>query len=435
MSGGGPRAEDRDAPLLQMACAAFSDDAPRSGDAPRRIGVAVSGGGDSMAALHLMHRAASCRGWQVCTVTIDHRLRPESAQEAALVAGFCASLGVAHETVPWTGQDGRGNLQDQARRARYALIAEWAGRGGITHVVLGHTGDDQAETFLMRLAREAGADGLAAMRRNWRAAGVCWSRPFLTASRAALRQYLLRHGIEWADDPSNEDERFGRVRARRVLAALKPLGISARTLGAVAGHLRMTGDAIAETCAGVAEAHTHQVAGDVVIPRSALMDCHPEIRRRLVVGAIRWINGAGYAPRARSVQSLIDALSDSGTAVGMTRTLAGCRISAVAGQIRFAREARAVQGFEAPTTGLWDARWRLDGPHAPGLSVRALGAEGLKHCPDWRSTGLPRASLVASPAVWQGAALIAAPLAGLKGGWDARLAPDSGNFARFLLSH
>ena len=95
-------------------------------------------------------------GLQVRAVTVDHGLRPEAAAEAAWVGRLCAGLGVPHDTLQWQGWDGAGNLQDQARRARLSLIADWAKVAGLGAVALGHTQDDQAETVLMRLARRAG---------------------------------------------------------------------------------------------------------------------------------------------------------------------------------------------------------------------------------------------------------------------------------------
>ena len=123
---------------------------------PDRIGVAVSGGSDSLALLH----AARAWGVVVEAVTVDHGLRPEAAEEAAYVAEVCRGLGVPHSVLRWEGWDGRGNLQDQARQNRYALIAGWAEARRLRSVALGHTMDDQAETLLMRLAREAGVEGL-----------------------------------------------------------------------------------------------------------------------------------------------------------------------------------------------------------------------------------------------------------------------------------
>ena len=128
------------------------------------VGVAVSGGSDSTALLALVRAWAEAEGRSVLAVTVDHRLRPESAGEAGVVAELCARLGVGHATRVWADAPGRGNLQASARAARQHLIGAWAREAGLAAVALGHTLDDQAETVLLRLARGSGVDGLAAMR-------------------------------------------------------------------------------------------------------------------------------------------------------------------------------------------------------------------------------------------------------------------------------
>ena len=154
---------------------------------PARLGVAVSGGSDSLALLHLLHDRIRTG---LAAVTVDHRLRPESASEALHVARLCERLGVPHDVLQRTGWDGRGNLQDQARRSRTSLIADWARSCGIEAVALGHTADDQAETVLMRLARAAGVDGLSGMAPRHAQEGIEWHRPLLTCGREALREVL-----------------------------------------------------------------------------------------------------------------------------------------------------------------------------------------------------------------------------------------------------
>ncbi|MBK6468777.1 MAG: tRNA lysidine(34) synthetase TilS [Rhodobacter sp.] len=128
-----------------------------------RLGVAVSGGRDSMAMVHLMARAAPQAGWSFQAVTVDHRLRPEAADEAAFVASVCAGLGVPHDVLVWDHDDITGNLMQAASEARYGLMAKWAREKGVELVMLAHTSDDQAETFLM---------GLAA-RRDWMGWWAC----------------------------------------------------------------------------------------------------------------------------------------------------------------------------------------------------------------------------------------------------------------------
>ncbi|MFZ1511709.1 MAG: tRNA lysidine(34) synthetase TilS, partial [Tabrizicola sp.] len=201
--------------------------------ADKMIGVALSGGGDSTALLHLCLAA----GFRVEAVTVDHRLRADSAAEAAAVGEWCRVLGVRHEIRVWEHGAVEGNLMDQARRARMALIAGWAEARGIGVVALGHTRDDVAETVLMGLSRAAGIAGLSGMRREFDAGRVRVHRPLLDAGREELRAWLRGQGIRWVDDPTNENDRFTRVKARKALAALAPLGITAERLAEVAGHL------------------------------------------------------------------------------------------------------------------------------------------------------------------------------------------------------
>ena len=336
-----------------------------------------------------------------------------------MVAHVCADLGLAHETLRWQGWDGRGNLQDHARRARRALLADWArGRGLV--VALAHSRDDVAETFLMRLAREAGTAGLAGMRPAFDAEGVRWVRPFLAQTRADLRAYLRQREIGWIDDPSNLDDRFDRVRARKALKALKPLGISVERLTAVVHNIAMTEAALGVGLQRLAGDHLRILSGDVVIAAEGFGQAFgPEMQRRVVNAALVWVSGAAYAPRAAKVKDFLCSWRDR-----RDRTLHGCRITTSKDEIRITREAKAVAGLRGPVGAVWD-RWRLDGPAEAGLEIAALGAEGLKQAKAWRQSGMPRPSLLASPAVWRGEMLVSAPLAGLENGWKAQIAGGS----------
>ncbi len=390
-------------------------------DAPRRVGVAVSGGSDSMATLVLLAQVCA-----VEAVTVNHGLRPEAAGEAAFVARFCAARGIAHTVLHWDGGQAQGNLMDAARRARFRLIGAWARGRGLAQVALGHTADDQAETFLMRLSRAAGLEGLAGMRECFEAEGVCWHRPLLRHSRAELRAVLQAQGVTWVEDPSNANDRFDRVRARKALAALAPLGIDAANLNAVVHHLALAEVALGHALQRLARDHVREQAGDVVIDAQAFHRAFdPEMRRRMLNAALIWVSGADYPPRAAGVLDLMAA-----SPRGQTRTLHGCRISAGATEIRITREVAAVAGLRVPAGQVWD-RWRLEGPMTGGLEIAALGTEGLRQAKGWRESGLPRASLLAAPGLWLGETLVAAPLARLENGWKARIV--RGSFTQALI--
>jgi tRNA(Ile)-lysidine synthase len=394
---------------------------------PTRIAVAVSGGSDSMAVLHLMAGVAAHEGFALHAVTVDHALRAESAAEAAQVARVCAGLGVPHQVLRWEHGTVAGNLMDAARKARYDLMAKWAVAQGVSHIVLGHTADDQAETFLMGLARGAGIDGLVGMRRSWDHGAVQFLRPFLVMPRADLRAYLTRQGVAWIDDPSNQNDRYTRVKARRALKALKPLGISVDRLNEVIVHLLEAQGAVIAATTHAAEQVCRVDAGEVIFDRKLWRQEGGEVQRRLLIAALRWISGAGYAPRGSGVFRVLMAIEQ-----GQDATLAGCRIRVSDTRFRVVREPKAVAGLVCAPGNLWDRRWQVDGPFEPVHVVRALGAEGLRQCKSWKDTGHSRDSLLVSPAVWYNEVLIAAPLAGFSAGFNARIVAP---FSHFVLSH
>lgn len=197
-----------------------------------RLGLAVSGGPDSVAMLLL---AAAALPGRVEAATVDHRLRPENAEEAAAVAHLCAALGVPHATLPVALDPG--NVQDAARRARYAALGAWAGQRGLAAIASAHHADDQAETLLMRLNRGSGVAGLAGVRPRGRVPGanVVLLRPLLDWRRQALADVVAAADASVAHDPSNADDRFDRARLRKALAEAPWLDVPA--LAQSARHL------------------------------------------------------------------------------------------------------------------------------------------------------------------------------------------------------
>lgn len=328
-----------------------------------------------------------------------------------MVAAFCDARGIPHVTLVWSGPAPSGNLMDQARVARRRLIAGWAAGQGIFDVLLGHTADDVAETFLMNLARASGVDGLSGLRASWVEDGVTWHRPLLRVTRAALRTHLRDHSIAWADDPTNDDPRRTRTRARRTLAALAPLGIGAVTLGRVAANLAAAAEALREATADFARIHAVEAAGSVQVSRAALADAGAEMRRRFLRAVLLALTSAAHPPREADLTRLADRLLQ-----GADATLSGVRFRQRDGRITASRELRAVAAVVSRPGEAWDGRWHVAGPG--GGEVRAIGA-GLRQVPGWRATGLSRPVLEVTPGIWQGDRLIAAPVAGWPQGWTA----------------
>ena len=398
--------------------------------APAALGVAVSGGGDSTALLHLLAGWAARHRVKLHVVSVNHGLRPEAEQELDQVAGQCKRLNLPHDVLEWEGRQAKGNLQAEARRARYGLIAAWARTRNIAHVMLGHTLDDQAETFLMRLSRGAGVDGLSAMAPSRMAHGICWLRPLLGERRESLRQWLRSAGIGWSEDASNDDTRFARVRARKALAMLAPLGLEREDLARAARRMadaRLVLDQATQEAARTLVRHT---GGGVQIDRAGFLVLPAEIRRRLLVHALRWVASAEYAPRH---EALIGALS----AIEQVRsvTLHGCFIRVSARHFLIVRELAALHETVALPGEIWDGRWRVNGPSDAQAQVRALGDNGLKTIMNWRKSGYVRDVLLVSPAVWRGGELVAAPLVSPDASWRAELIHHENDFITSVLSH
>ena len=379
-----------------------------------RLGVAVSGGGDSVALVLMLHAA----GREIEAVTVDHGLRPESASEAQAVAALCAARGISHATLRWEGWSGRGNLQDAARTARRRLIAGWARARGIGVVALGHTLDDQAETVLLRLARGSGVDGLTAMRAEVVAEGIRWVRPLLDVPRADLRTWLAARGVGWADDPGNDDARFDRVRARQALPVLDGLGIGSRRLAETARAMgrarvaleRSTGD-LAATCL------VDGGAGDLLLDPAPFADAAEEIRLRLLAAALGWVSGAVYRPRLVRLEAALAAI-DAGR-VGHGLTLHGCVLRARGGRLAIRRELARMARAVPLAEGRWDGRWQVRGPGGPDAMIGALGAGGLAGL-GGHPAGLAREALAATPAIWREGTLLAAPVARPDPDWEVR---------------
>lgn len=188
------------------------------------LALAVSGGPDSLALLLLAQAALPGR---IAAATVDHGLRKEAAEEAALVAALCDRLDVPHQTLKV--QLAEGNVQAEARAARYAALADWMEHEGLPALLTAHHADDQAETLLLRLGRGSGVAGLAGVRARGQVPGTRLPllRPLLGWRRAELADVVAAAGVAAADDPSNRDDRFDRARIRRALAGADWLDVPA----------------------------------------------------------------------------------------------------------------------------------------------------------------------------------------------------------------
>jgi tRNA(Ile)-lysidine synthase len=303
------------------------------------IVLAVSGGPDSIALMWLAARwrRALTRGPELVAVTIDHGLRAEAAREAREVKRLAKSLDLPHRTLRWTGPKPKAGLPAAAREARYRLLAQAARSGGATHILTGHTRDDQAETLLMRMLRGSGIAGLAAMARETERDGVRLVRPLLDIPKSRLIATLQKAKIDFADDPTNHDVSFTRPRLRAILPVLAEEGGDSRNLARLASRLARANAAV-EVLADGAERYLALRDRDPQRPgfdAEVFAALPEEIRVRLLKRAIDRAGHEGPAELGK-VETLLSGLDRAvaGGAGKLKQTLAGAVISLAGGRIR-----------------------------------------------------------------------------------------------------
>lgn len=298
--------------------------------APWPGAVAVSGGADSLALMHLLAEWARASGKAPPIVlTVDHGLQAGSAAAARAVVAAAKAAGLPAHGLKWTGTKPDADLEAAARAARYRLMGNWCRRRRIGALYVAHNREDQAETVLLRLARGSGLDGLAGMqaRAPFPLSGfddLTVLRPLLDIGRDELRAVLTERGIAWHDDPMNADPRFARVRMRQAWPALEAAGLTAARIADAASHLGRARKALEVATADFLAAHARQADGQVLLDATALATAPREIGLRALAACLARVSGAEYRPRFERLERLYDAILTG--RVGKGRTLSGCRI-------------------------------------------------------------------------------------------------------------
>ena len=390
--------------------------------------LAVSGGADSMALMHL------CAAWvgrtenapHLLVVTVDHGLRAGSGAEAEWVGQRAGALGLAHEILHWEGLKPATGVQEAAREARYRLLADRARRESAPcAIVTAHHQDDQAETLLMRLARGSGIDGLSGMREvepvpaGEPAPDLV--RPLIGVPRARLVATLEHLGVTWLDDPSNESEVFERVRLRKAGPLLSELGLTNAQLARSARRLGRARQALEQGAAELwREAADLHHGAYATIDRAVFDGAPAELRLRVLSRALNAMGGGREPPRLSQVERLLERLEQGGME---PETLGGAIVAQNVSQISIFREPGR-EGLPevllAPgETATWDGRFRVSAAsgEAGPVQVRALGPSAYATLRSQHGGGfsMPRRAAITLPAFWRGEALLAVPHLGLDG--------------------
>lgn len=306
------------------------------------VAVGVSGGGDSMALVALLKEWGAAHSVPLYALTVDHGLRPESSAEAANVSGLLSSWGLSHATLRWEGEKPQSRIQELARAARYRLMGEFCRSKKIRYLFLAHHADDQMETFLYRLAKGSGVDGLTGMSpcQDFEEEGITLLRPLLNVPHSRLLATCQERHIEWIEDQSNVSLRFvrGRLRGAREVLAQEGLTVP-RILSAMRRFDRIVkfADQVTETeyKNNLIEKETERI----VMSLGGLKRLPEEVVLRIFKKLILEIGGKKtYPPRLQDLEALVHRFLSGSEFKGAT--IGGCifRLSLPRDQLSVIRE-------------------------------------------------------------------------------------------------
>jgi len=414
--------------------ASMMKDLPDVGD---RFCVALSGGADSLALCLLANEWAKTYDKSVVGVSVDHGLRENAVQECVWVGKTLQSYGIEHHILNWVGEKPVNGIQAAAREARYALLEAWCFEQGISDLLLAHHLDDQAETFLLRLARGSGVDGLSAMQKVSYGSSVRLLRPLLSTPKSVLIDYLQSRDQSWIEDPSNQNEAFERVKFRNAMGALAELGLTAERLGQTAENMSRARLSLE----GHARVWLKQNAmlfdeGYVILKIGALQGLDDEVILRSLARIGMTIGGGIYPPRLERLLRLWKNLQS-----GEDGTLLGCRWIIQKTHILICREVRnniTPEEYDLSKPLYWDDRFSLEpienNEISSSFSVRALGEDGwanvVAHDPNLRETEIPMPAIYALVSIWDKEGVSVVPHLGYKRG-NLSMAMEKEAWVRF----
>lgn len=285
------------------------------------IAAGVSGGADSLALALRLH---DC-GKKVIALTVDHGLRPESRKEAEYVGEIMTRYGIDHHILTWEGEKPHSGIEEAARLKRYELLLGWCRDNHVGVLAVGHHRRDQAETFLLRLQRGSGLDGLCCMQPVAERGGIMLIRPQLENDPEFLKSFLRERGIVWAEDASNQSDDFLRARIRKFLPELKRVtGLSEQRLAETAAVLSRTRGYLEEQTARFIKNHVRRWENAAVsVSAGVLLGQHPEMVYRVLSALIRETGGRIYAPEAEETLRLAGLLNKADF---KGCTLGGCEV-------------------------------------------------------------------------------------------------------------
>ena len=402
----------------------------------RSCGIAVSGGSDSMALFHMLTDWKSSDKPEIIVASIDHGLRSESKLEVEFVKKACEMKKVKHFSLaPSTHLSKiQGNLQDNARSARYTLLRNWAIAKNLQCILLGHTLDDQEENLLIRFFRGSGVDGLVSMEEMVARNEILWMRPLLKFRKEDLRNYLRTNNYSWVDDPSNHDNKYTRVRMRKLLKQLKSNNLITPNFVKTADHMLRASKLSREIAISNSKTLlSFNDVGQISFKVEKFSKLFEDSRYRILAGIVSWFSGSFYKPRFSQLENVYNKILN----VNITgSTLGGTVFKKKNGIVTVTRELGSIEeNFLVKNKKfIWDNRWliTLKSGYQGQLYVKPYGLLGTDDQEIFITSKFDRNAVATIPVLVTKRDVKFVPFSNLKYDIDVKLLNQDNEFYKFF---
>ena len=385
-----------------------------------KIAIAVSGGVDSMVLMNLAKESDSLNDKNVFILVVDHGLRAESKQEAKFVKNEAKKLGFPTRILKWKGSKPNKRIQEEARNKRYSLLINFCRENNINNLYLAHHLDDQIETFLFRMFRGSGLQGLTSFSSSYERNGLTLIRPLIDTPKSELISYARRKKINWVEDPSNENQKYDRVKLRKVLPLIYKEGFDKKVFLKSVKKLRLANQALDQiTKEFVLQYVIINKNISVFIKQELFLTAPEDVKLRVLQNTIRIFSGERYySPNYLKILNLMNwARNDNDISA---KTLGGTIFRKRKGGLILYKEVKKLNDIKPIKLSkskykAWDNRFLIKINKSVKGEISYLGNEGVKILKSKKIlgkkgfNGIPLTALYSIPAMWDGKRLISAP--------------------------
>ncbi len=299
--------------------------------------VAISGGPDSLALAYLTKCFSDKYKNKFYYYVVDHKLRPESSKEAALVVNLLKKIKIKCKILKWIGKKPKSNIQSLARFQRYSLLLKECKKNKINNIVLGHHKDDRDENFFIRLTRGSGLKGLVSFSEKSQNFNVNFLRPLINFEKEQLIYISKKVFKGYINDPSNKDEKFKRIRIRNLINELKKEGFDKDKLNLTLNNLKDSNEALEfYSNKNIFDNSSFNFKKNQVILNKSFFEQPKEIILRSVTNLMLKISKNYYPPRGKRIKRLLDTLELRQNV--KNQTLGGCIFKKVNESIIISKE-------------------------------------------------------------------------------------------------